>query len=389
MYVKRRSRTLGASVLATVALAGCSDSIGPSTIAFSTQPTAALAGDPISPPVVVTVRDAFGDPVAGSVAIALDPNPCDWSLSGALVVELSGGIARFVDLSLDDIGRGYTLRASIGSVAAVSTPFTVTSAIVNHPLFHDNLLCTKPNNQSDAESLTWVPEDDAFWIADDERVGVYQVNRQTGATLSSIGRAEFLAALPDAGMCDDGDGDPNTTCSYVNEFEQVVYDPLGKMLYVVNTVNGPSDRPAIFRLLKGTCAGCFTIADWQPLEIGLSYGGWAAVDGELLVSLGKDIYGYDYEANQVANEDAQGGPLPPQYSAPATVVALGYDGSSMWMLTQGRLVYEVRWATKTQVAQYDLGPFSIATPRGIEAIRDTIYVLEGDAPQPINVFTIR
>jgi len=380
--VELRSTALPAGVFVFVVLTSCSDAIGPSTIAFSTQPSSALAGDQLSPPVEITVRDALGDPVAGSVTIALDPNPCSWSLSGTLVAALAGGVARFTDLSLDKIGRGYTLRASLGALTAASAPFSITSPIVDEPLIHANLLCTKPNDQTDAESLTWVPEDDAFWIADDERVGVYQVSRQTGETLSSIGRAEFLAALPDAGVCDDGDGDPNTSCSYVSEFEQVAYDPVGEVLYVVNTVNGPTDRPAIFRLLKESCAGCFTIADWQPLPVGLSYGGFVAVDGELLVSLGNSLYGYDYETNQVASG-------PPQYSASTAIVALGYDGSSMWILTQGRFVYEVRWATKTQLAQYELGPFSIATPRGIEAIRDTIYVLEGDAPQPINVFTIR
>ena len=376
-------------LLAMAALTGCGDTVGPSTIAFSTQPVNSLAGEEISPAVEVTVRDAFGDPVGGAVAIALDPNPCNWRLSGTLVAELVGGVARFADLSLDKIGRGYTLRSSIGSLSAVSRPFAVTSPIANHPLVHDNVLCTKPNTQGDGESLTLVPEDDAFWIGDDNRDGIYQVDRGTGATLSAIGRSDFLTALPDAGVCDDGDGNPNTTCSYVNEFEQVAYDPVGKLLYVVNTVNTSADRPAIFRLRKETCAGCFTIEDWQPLPLGPTYGTLGTADGVLLVSLGNGVYAYDYETNQLENEDEDGNPLPPLYSTPSAIVGLGYDGSSMWILTQQRQVYEVRWATKTQLAQYDLGPFSVATPRGIETISDTIYVLEGDVPNPINVFTIR
>lgn len=362
-------------------LTACGDTVGPSTIAFSTQPANSLSGEQISPAVEVTVRDAFGDPVGGTVAVALDPNPCNWRLSGTLVAELVGGVARFGDLSLDKIGRGHALRASIGSLIAVSSPFTIASPITGHPLIHADLICTKPNSQGDGESLAWVSEDDAFWIGDDNRDAIYQVDRRAGTTLSAIGRTEFVTALPDAAVCDDGDGDPNTVCSYLSELEQVSFDPVGRMLYVVNTINTSADRPAIFRLRKESCAGCFTIQDWQPLPLGPSYGALGTADGELLVSIGTGIYEYDYETNQVANQAL--------YSTPSPVVGLGYDGSSMWILTQQRRVYEVRWATKTQLAEYDLGPFSIATPRGIETIRDTIYVLEGDVPNPINVFTIR
>ena len=387
--MSQRSGAIPTLLLALAPLTGCGDTVGPSSITFSTQPANSLAGEQISPAVEVTVRDALGDPVAGTVAIALDPNPCNWRLSGTLVAELVGGVARFADLSLDKIGRGYTLRTSLGSLSAVSRPFAITSPITNHPLVHDDVLCTKPNMQADGESLTWVPEDDAFWIGDDNRDGIYQVDRGTGATLSAIGRSDFLTALPDAGVCDDGDGNPNTTCSYINEFEQVAYDPIGGLLYVMNTINTSADRPAIFRLRKGTCTGCFTIEAWQPLPLGPSYGTLGTADGDLLISIGNGIYVYDYETNQVPNEDEDGSPLPPLYSTPSVIVGLGYDGSSMWILTQQRLVYEVRWATKTQLAQYDLGPFSLATPRGIETISDTIYVLEGDVPNPINVFTIR
>ena len=49
------------------------------------------------------------------------------------------------------------------------------------------------------------------------------------------------------------------------------------------------------------------------------------------------------------------------------------------------MLYEVI----TLLALYDLSPFSIATPKGLQVVRDTLYVVEGDLPNPINVFTIR
>ena len=368
----------------------CRDSVGPNTIAFTVQPAGGLTGEQIMPPVEVSVRDAFGDPLSGTVTITLDPNPCGWVLGGTRTADLNGGTARFDDLSLDKIGFGYTLRASSGPLTAMSRSFDVVSPITNQPLIHDNLLCTKPNQQTDAESLTWVPEDDAFWIANDNKVGIYQVDRRTGETLSAIGRNEFIAALPDAAICDDGDGDPNTTCSYTNEFEQVAYDPVARILYVVNTVNTTTaDRPAIFRLAKGTCAGCFTIQDWQPLPMGPTYSALATADGSLLIAHRNGLYGYDWASNTVATVDASGDSLPPLYATATDIAAVGFDGTAMWILTQRRLLHQVRWSTKTPLAQYDLGSFSISTPKGLEAIRDTIYVLEGDVPNPINVFTIR
>jgi len=386
--VNLQQRVLTAGLVA-LALVCCRDSVGPDTIAFTVQPAGGVTGEQIMPPVEVSVRNAFGDPLSGTVTLTLDPNPCGWVLGGRRAVDLNGGTARFDDLSLDKIGRGYTLRASSGPLTVMSRPFNVASPITNQPLIHDNLLCTKPNNQTDAESLTWVPEDDAFWVANDNRVGIYEVDRRTGKTLSSIGLNEFIAALPDANICDDGDGNPATTCSYVNEFEQVAYDPIAKILYVVNTVNTSTDRPAIFRLAKDACAGCFTIQDWQPLPVGPGYGSLGTADGNIIIAHRNRLYGYDYATNRVATVDASGDSLPPLYATPTDIVALGYDGSAMWILTQRRLLHKVLWSTKALLALYDLGPFSISTPKGLETIRDTIYVLEGDVPNPINIFTIR
>jgi len=382
-------RALPASLLAMTPLLGCRDKIGPDTIAFVVEPSGATAGEQIAPSVEVSVFDAFGDPAAGAVSLSLDPNPCGWTLGGSLTASLSGGRARFEDLSLDKIGRGYTLRAAFGTLGARSRAFDIRSPIDDQPIVHDNLLCTKPNNQHDAESITWIPEDDAFWMADDEHVSIYQVDRHSGQTLSVIGRSDFVAALPDAGMCDDGDGDPNTTCSYVNEFEQVSYDPVARLLYVVNTVNTSDDWPAIFRLAKAACAGCFTVLDWQPLPPGPTYGALAVVDGSIVIGHKNGVFGYDFATNRVGTVDANGDSLPPLYAAATDVIGLSYDGNSMWLLTQQRQLHRVHWATKTLLALYDLSPFSIATPKGLQVVRDTLYVVEGDLPNPINVFTIR
>jgi hypothetical protein len=96
---------------------------------FTTQPSGALAGDIISPAVVVTAYDAF-DNVAtaftGQVTIAIGTNPGGGALSGTLQRNAVLGVATFDDLSIDKGGSGYTLVASAsGLTGATSDPFDI------------------------------------------------------------------------------------------------------------------------------------------------------------------------------------------------------------------------------------------------------------------------
>jgi hypothetical protein len=385
----RRLRIFGVCIL-TVAAACSRDTSSPDpSVIFIKQPTTATAGEPIQPPVEVMVRDASGGALSGTVTLALEPNPCEWHLAGTLAVEVIDSTARFGDLALDKVGRGYTLRASSDGASTMSAPFGVRSGIVTEPVVLENVLCLKPNPQGDGESLTYIPEDDMFWIADDNQESIFEVDRRTGAYGSQITLDMILAALPDAGQCDDGDGDPDTECSYVSEFELLAYDPVGRILYVANSVNTPTDRPAIFRLTKGGCAGCFTPDSWQPLSVGPSYRSVIVVAGQLYLALGDDIYAYDYDTNELATVDEDGDSLPPTYSTPSSVVALSFDGTHMWILTRNRVLHQVEWVTRSEVQNIELDAFGFSLPRGLEIVNDTIYVLEGDVPNPIYVLSQR
>lgn len=383
-----RLRICAVAILAAACWGGATEP--DPTVVFIKQPSMAIAGEPIDPPVEVMLRGSSGRPIGGSVTIALDPNPCGWQLSGTLTAQVVDTTAMFGDLALDKVGHGYTLSAFADGARAMSAPFDVRSGVVNEPVVLENILCSKPNPQGDGESLTYVPNDDSFWIADDNHNSIYEVDRQIGAYESQITAEMILEALPDAGQCDDGDGDPNTACSYVNEFELVAYDPDGGSMYVVNTVNIPlSDRPAIFRLNKGACAGCFTPQTWQPLPFGPLYRSIIAVAGQLYLALGGNLYAYDYDTNQLATVDAQGDSLPPAYSTTSSMVALSFDGTFMWIMTRNRELLQVEWATRTERRSYELDAFGFSLPRGMEVLRDTIYILEGDVPNPIYVLSQR
>jgi parallel beta-helix repeat protein len=106
----------------------------PAQLSFVQQPTNADVGIPITPAVVVEVKDQSGTLLAGTpVSITLEPivpSPGAVLLSGGGAVTTDqSGRATFGALSINLAGSGYRLRASIVSapaaISVVSNPFTV------------------------------------------------------------------------------------------------------------------------------------------------------------------------------------------------------------------------------------------------------------------------
>jgi hypothetical protein len=100
-----------------------------SGLAFTTQPSNTAANAPITPAVVVEIRDQYGNRVNSSanVVMAIGTNPASGTLSGTLTQAAAGGIATFSNLAINNAGAGYTLVASSSGVSnATSSAFTVT-----------------------------------------------------------------------------------------------------------------------------------------------------------------------------------------------------------------------------------------------------------------------
>uniref|UniRef100_Q020K9 Ig domain protein, group 1 domain protein n=1 Tax=Solibacter usitatus (strain Ellin6076) TaxID=234267 RepID=Q020K9_SOLUE len=96
------------------------------TIAFVRQPSDALAGSPISPPVAVSLKDANNNPiVATAITLSL---PGGTAVSGATANTDATGIATFPGLTIQKSGT-YNLQASGGGIATASTSFTVSAAV--------------------------------------------------------------------------------------------------------------------------------------------------------------------------------------------------------------------------------------------------------------------
>jgi large repetitive protein len=98
-------------------------------LAFTVQPTSTVAGQTITPPVQVAVRDALGNTVTSSTAavtVAIGNNAGGGTLSGTRTVNAVGGVATFDNLSIEAAGTGYTLAAAApGLTGATSTAFDI------------------------------------------------------------------------------------------------------------------------------------------------------------------------------------------------------------------------------------------------------------------------
>jgi hypothetical protein len=107
--------------------------IGPaaaSALRFQVQPSNTQADASITPAVKVEAIDMFGNVVSsytGAISVAIDNNPGTGTLAGTLIDNAVSGVATFSDLSINEVGTGYTLEATAAGLTAVtSNAFNIT-----------------------------------------------------------------------------------------------------------------------------------------------------------------------------------------------------------------------------------------------------------------------
>ena len=99
-------------------------------LAFTQQPSNVVSGSSITPSVAVSIEDDLGNTVTtatNQITIAIGTNPPSGTLSGTKQVNAVAGVATFANLSLNNVGTGYTLTASATNLTgATSNTFNVT-----------------------------------------------------------------------------------------------------------------------------------------------------------------------------------------------------------------------------------------------------------------------
>ena len=92
----------------------------PAQLAFLVGPVDELMGVVFGPALQVEVKDQYGNRVTTAtddITIAIGTNPASGNLLGTPTVAAVAGVATFSDLEVDNIGAGYTLVASSGTLA--------------------------------------------------------------------------------------------------------------------------------------------------------------------------------------------------------------------------------------------------------------------------------
>jgi hypothetical protein len=125
---------------------------GPIRLVFTGPPSSAMRDSAIKPPVQVTVFDSLGNKLTtftGDVSIALVKDGSvvgPAQLRGSTQVPVSAGVATFADLSIDQVGNGYTLGASLtsGGDTIESRAFNVTPVPPPPPPPATQLAFTQP-----------------------------------------------------------------------------------------------------------------------------------------------------------------------------------------------------------------------------------------------------
>ncbi|MHA8071868.1 invasin domain 3-containing protein [Aquirufa ecclesiirivi] len=104
-------------------------SSGAAKLAFSVQPSNALAGASISPSIKVQILDAAGNPTTATdnITLSIDTNPASGTLSGTLTQAAVSGEATFSGISINkSSASAYKLKATSGSLTeTISSTFII------------------------------------------------------------------------------------------------------------------------------------------------------------------------------------------------------------------------------------------------------------------------
>jgi hypothetical protein len=85
---------------------------------FQTEPGTGAAGAPLAPVRIEVQNDQGGTVTIGTIPVTIElaGNPTGAVLSGTRTVNALNGVASFTDLTVNQAGIGYTLRATSGTL---------------------------------------------------------------------------------------------------------------------------------------------------------------------------------------------------------------------------------------------------------------------------------
>jgi hypothetical protein len=218
-------------------------------------------------------------------------------------------------------------------------------------------------NLKDGESLQYVAPNNSLWITDDDSNSVFEIDLTTKELKSTFTDEDFGTFASDI----------QDECQYgvggVCDIESVSYDANNDDLYIFVGHSG-SSTASVFKLTRGDTNASFAISDYRKLN-GVEYPASIFINGDLIVSTGKELYKYNFNTNQLVGSSLY-------YSSNnSDIVGLAYSNNILYMTTLNYDLMKLNWQTKELISKYSMNDNGVYDPRGIEVIDNKLYILDG------------
>jgi hypothetical protein len=181
-------------------------------LTFGQQPTTTTVDAAIDPPVTVRIEDDGGNLVSSTatVTLSLSTNPSGAALGGTVSRAAVNGVATFADLSLDQVGEGYRLAASSGTLAgATSDAFNVTVGAAARLKFGQQPTTTTVDAAIDPPVTVRIEDDGGNLVSSTATVTLSLSTNPSGAALGgTVSRAAVngVATFADLSLDQVGEG---------------------------------------------------------------------------------------------------------------------------------------------------------------------------------------
>ncbi len=234
----------------------------------------------------------------------------------------------------------------------------------------------------DAESIFYMPENNSFWVTDDNAHKIYEMDFTT-KEVKNIYTSSMLEDF--SGICRDAQHQVIPNCQGLSDLEGIAYRQSDDTLFFF--VGHASSTPAIFRLTRNSLEESFHLGDNDANTVDfrvlgdLEYPASQYVEEEMIVAIGNQLFAYDFETNTLSS---------PVYTADiskyANIYGLAYDSNNgvLWAVTSKNYLLKIDWSNKELLTEYQMADKdSIETyngvydTRGLEIINNELYILEG------------
>ena len=196
-------------------------------------------------------------------------------------------------------------------------------------------------NLKDIEAISYIASDNSLWVADDAKKQIYRVNLNSQRAEEVIGGFNGIKRGSD--------------------IKAIAYDNINDILYVFARRN-----KTVFKLTRES-GGAFSVVEHKRLNKAIH--GAVFINNRLFVSYYGLIKEYTYETNQISHQSI--------FRSRKSIHDMAYSDDILWIITSDNRLHQIDFNTMTIVQSTDMGTKGLVSARGVEVVRDKLYVADG------------